>query len=111
MRLTVADGAISVVGDSEFPVNKGALCIKGWLAAETLGDTGRLQTPLVRNSRGVLMPASWDDALERIANGIHATQAKFGVRRMGPSAPSASPALPKNTSSAPHACSAKRRAP
>ncbi len=83
MRLTVADDAISVVGDSEFPVNKGALCIKGWLAAETLADQSRLRTPLVRNSRGVLMPASWDDALDRIADGIHAAQAKFGVDAVG----------------------------
>lgn len=83
MRLSVAGDAISVVGDREFPVNKGALCIKGWLAAETLADHSRVRTPLVRNSRGVLVAATWDDALDRIADGIHAAQAQFGVDAVG----------------------------
>ncbi|MEP6999774.1 MAG: molybdopterin oxidoreductase family protein [bacterium] len=83
MRMTVTDDSMSVVGDHDFPVNKGALCIKGWLAAETLAHPGRLQTPLVRNARGVLMPATWDDALDYIATGIQAAQAKYGVDAVG----------------------------
>ena len=33
-------------GDAAFPVNKGALCIKGWTAAATLAHPDRLTTPL-----------------------------------------------------------------
>ena len=35
----------------DFPVNKGALCIKGFTAHETLAHADRLRTPLVRNDR------------------------------------------------------------
>lgn len=57
MRLTLDADTVRMVGDGAFPVNKGALCIKGWLAAETLTHPGRLTSPLIRNARGVLMPA------------------------------------------------------
>ena len=30
------DGRLTIEGDREFPVNAGALCVKGWTAAETL---------------------------------------------------------------------------
>src|SRR5258708_37746123 len=83
MRRTFADAAVTIVGDPDFPVNKGALCIKGWTAAETLAHPDRLHTPLVRNTRGNLTPATWDDALDRIADGIRATQARHGVDAVG----------------------------
>src|SRR6476659_8515677 len=83
MRLSVADDVVSVEGNRDFPVNKGALCIKGWTAAETLRHPSRLLTPLVRNARGVLTPASWDDVLDRIADGIHTTQASYGRDAVG----------------------------
>ncbi len=83
MRLTVADGVAHVEGDALFPVNKGALCIKGWTALETIAHPERLLTPLVRNARGVLTAASWADALDRITDGIRATQARYGVDAVG----------------------------
>ena len=83
MRLAVADDAVTVAGDPDFPVNKGALCIKGWTAAETLAHPDRLRTPLVRNAQGILVAASWDDALDRIADGIHVTQATYGADAVG----------------------------
>jgi len=83
MRLSVADDVVSVEGNRDFAVNKGALCIKGWTAAETLRHPSRLLTPLVRNARGVLAPASWDDALDRIAEGVRATQACYGADAVG----------------------------
>jgi len=83
MRLSVADDVVSVEGNRDFAVNKGALCIKGWTAAETLRHPSRLLTPLVRNARGVLAPASWDDALDRISEGVRATQACYGADAVG----------------------------
>ena len=36
MLLGNDDGRVTVSSNSEFPVNKGALCIKGWTSAEAL---------------------------------------------------------------------------
>jgi assimilatory nitrate reductase catalytic subunit len=72
-----------VAGDAEFPVNKGALCIKGFTAADTLGHPERLRTPLVRDEHGVLAPASWEEALGRIAVGIRDVQHRHGLSAVG----------------------------
>src|SRR5881628_941569 len=79
VRVGAVDGAMAIAGDTEFPVNRGALCIKGFTATETLDHPERLRSPLVRNRAGVLAPASWDEALDRIAAGIRATQASHGA--------------------------------
>jgi len=83
IRLGGLDGMPSVTGDAAFPVNKGALCIKGFTAAETLAHPDRLRTPLLRNDLGALEPASWDDALERIAAGIRGVQQRHGPDAIG----------------------------
>jgi assimilatory nitrate reductase catalytic subunit len=83
IRLGEADGVVSVTGDAGFPVNKGALCIKGFTAADTLGHPDRLLTPLVRDAHGVLAPASWDEALDRVAEGVRRTQAGHGRDAVG----------------------------
>src|SRR3954463_9866372 len=78
------DGTIDLVGREDFPVNRGGLCIKGASAAELLGHPERLTAPLVRDSREApLRVASWDDALDRIAAAIIATQARHGRDAVG----------------------------
>ena len=63
----------------EFPVNRGALCRKGWSAAGLYGSRERLTSPLVRDRRtGEWSAVSWDDALDRVADGIRAAQARGG---------------------------------
>jgi assimilatory nitrate reductase catalytic subunit len=54
------DGA--VVGDTAHPANAGRLCSKGAALDRTLGEAGRLLTPLIRGR-----PASWDSALDLMA--------------------------------------------
>ena len=83
MKLSGAGAGPSITANDEFPVNKGALCIKGWTAAETLGHPDRLLTPLVRNSAGELAPATWDEALSSITQAIEATQAGYGKDAVG----------------------------
>jgi len=78
-----AGARVEVEGDPAFVVNKGALCIKGWTAAELLSHRDRLLHPLVRDDRGELVRATWDQALERIAEGIRATQARHGRDAVG----------------------------
>ena len=83
ITLDAAEGAPRVAGNPEFPVNRGALCIKGFTAADTLEHPDRLRTPLVRDAAGCLVSASWDEALDRIASGIRATQERHGRDAVG----------------------------
>ncbi|WP_418001406.1 molybdopterin oxidoreductase family protein [Luteitalea pratensis] len=72
-----------LAGDGDFPVNRGALCIKGWTSAGALAHADRLTSPLVRNAEGALAPATWDEALDRIADAIRALQARYGKDAIG----------------------------
>ncbi|GAA4661487.1 molybdopterin oxidoreductase family protein [Streptomyces chumphonensis] len=52
----------------DLPPNRGGLCAKGRTAAELLSPAHRLTTPLVRRAPGApLEPATWDEALARVA--------------------------------------------
>jgi len=72
-----------VTGGSDFPVNKGALCVKGWTAAATLNHTERLLTPLARNGDGKLSPVSWEEALDRVTQAFKQTQSDHGRDAVG----------------------------
>jgi assimilatory nitrate reductase catalytic subunit len=68
----------------QFPTNRGGLCQKGWTSTELLYHPERLRTPLVRDDRrAALRPASWDEALERIALNIGRIQERYGRDAMG----------------------------
>jgi len=77
MTVEVRDGVAAARGDASFGVNAGELCMKGFSAAETLGHPERLLHPLVRRD-GVLVEASWDDALDAAADGFRAIAAAKG---------------------------------
>ena len=63
----------------DFPTNRGGLCRKGWTAATLLDSPDRLLGPLLRDGKDTpLRPASWDEALDRIASGIRAIQGEAG---------------------------------
>jgi assimilatory nitrate reductase catalytic subunit len=70
-------------GDPEFPVNQGALCIKGWTAARLLRHPERLAQPQVRNADGTFASVSWDEALGRIAGSIGDVQREHGRDAVG----------------------------
>jgi assimilatory nitrate reductase catalytic subunit len=67
-----------IQGNQNFSVNRGALCVKGWTAAETLSHPDRLLRPLRRNARGALTPVSWDEALETAAHAFGRVQKNYG---------------------------------
>ena len=83
MLLAGPPGETQVKADPVCPVNKGALCIKGWTSAETLHHPERLLTPLVRNQAGELAPASWDEALSRVVDTFHLAQSSHGRDAVG----------------------------
>ncbi|MFE4017631.1 molybdopterin oxidoreductase family protein [Streptomyces sp. NPDC059101] len=82
---TGADGpAVEVVARTSFPVNRGALCGKGRTAPELLAPGARLASPLVRDpATGELVPADWDTALDRVADGLRRAGAAYGRDAVG----------------------------
>ena len=77
------DGRLSIAGDPEFPVNAGALCLKGFTAGDTLAHPERLIAPLVRNAAGQLTPTTWEDAIDKVASGLRLLQRKHGRDAIG----------------------------
>ncbi|MEV0375418.1 molybdopterin oxidoreductase family protein [Streptomyces sp. NPDC050636] len=84
MGLRPAGPGVQVVERTAFPVNRGALCGKGRTAPELLAPGARLATPLVRDAAtGALEPATWDVALDRVADGLRSTGAAYGRDAVG----------------------------
>ncbi|MBM7439262.1 molybdopterin oxidoreductase family protein [Streptomyces sp. HB132] len=83
LRPVTDGGVVEVVERTEFPVNRGALCGKGRTAPAVLAAGVRLTEPLVRDAGGELAPASWDEALRRIADGLGNTRAEHGADAVG----------------------------
>src|SRR5262245_42156190 len=83
--MTLHPGAAGLsVEARDFSANRGKLCPKGWTAAELLSHPDRLQTPLLRDRKaGRLRPASWDEALERIASRVLQIQEQHGKNAVG----------------------------
>ena len=70
MYLQVLDGVIvGVLPAKEHPVSQGKLCIKGWNASAFVHHSERLTTPLIRRG-DCLEPATWDEALSLVAEGL-----------------------------------------
>ncbi len=87
MNLTpVPDGdggsVVEVTERADFPVNRGALCGKGRTAPALLSSRVRLTSPLIRTD-GELRPAGWDEALDRIAEGLSRTRTEHGPDACG----------------------------
>ncbi|MFJ8190686.1 molybdopterin oxidoreductase family protein [Streptomyces sp. NPDC096094] len=78
-----ADGTVEVTERADFPVNRGALCGKGRTAPALLSSRVRLTSPLVRSGDGTLVPASWEEALGRIAGNLARTRAEHGADALG----------------------------
>ena len=76
-------GELQVRADEEFPVNRGQMCIKGFTSAALIDHPQRLRTPLLRGEDGRLAPASWDAALDFIAQRITELQKKHGAASVG----------------------------
>lgn len=72
------------VGSRDFPTNRGGLCQKGWTSADLLTSPDRLRTPLVRDRRtDPFRPATWEDAIDRIACAIEGSQQAHGRDSVG----------------------------
>ncbi|MFF6999196.1 molybdopterin-dependent oxidoreductase [Streptomyces sp. NPDC008313] len=84
MNLTPAPGGgVELTERTDFPVNRGALCGKGRTAPALLSSAVRLTSPLVRSADGVLEPAGWPEALDRIADGLTRAREDHGPDACG----------------------------
>jgi len=79
LDLHVKDGHVVKVGTRiGAPVSEGNLCVKGRFAFDFVDHPDRLKVPLVRDGNGELVEATWDEALDRCAEGIRGVKAKHG---------------------------------
>ncbi len=70
-------GAITT-GDPDHPANFGKLCSKGFALGETLRLEGRLLKPMMRHTSGALRQATWDQALDKVAQSFADIVARDG---------------------------------
>lgn len=75
-------GMARVTGDPNFPVNNGQLCIKGWTADALLEHPRRVRTPQLRE-RGEWREATWDEALDFVAQKLIDVRAAHGANANG----------------------------
>lgn len=68
---------IKVSGVEGAEPNRGSLCVKGRFGFDFVHSPDRLTTPLIREGDD-FRPASWDEALERVAAGFMDIKAHYG---------------------------------
>jgi len=79
LTVHLKDGAaVGLTPATEYPVNLGMACPKGWEALAVLNATDRATTPLLRNKRGELEPVDWPTALQTFTTRLKGVQAEHG---------------------------------
>ena len=76
--LSKGDKLVGVLPAMDGPANEGALCVKGQFAFGFVQHDDRLKTPMVRDEDGKLHATSWDNALDRAAEGLRAVVERHG---------------------------------
>lgn len=72
--------ALNLSPDSDYPVNRGMACPKGWEALSVLDAPDRATVPLARDRRSGRADAiPWEEAIRRFIEGIQAVQARHGA--------------------------------
>ena len=83
LELHSKDGEIKKVGTTiGAPVSEGNLCVKGRFAFDFVDHPDRLKVPLIRNESGELVEASWDEALDRCAEGLSGVKERHGAQAL-----------------------------
>jgi formate dehydrogenase alpha subunit len=83
MELRIVDGAIAEIRGLPGPsATRGLLCVKGRFGFDFIGHEDRLKQPLIRRD-GKLVPATWDEALDTIANRLSEIKQKHGADAIG----------------------------
>ncbi len=81
--LNVKDNQVlKVTTDKDLGVNKGWTCVKGRFGFDYIHSPDRLTEPLIREGEK-FRPASWDEALDRVAEGLKKVKADHGPEAIG----------------------------
>jgi assimilatory nitrate reductase catalytic subunit len=79
LKIHIRDGeAVNLTPDTEYPVNLGMACPKGWEALRVLKADDRATTPYLRDAHGKLRPVEWDAAMRTFCDRFKAIQQKHG---------------------------------
>ncbi len=86
LRAKVRDGVVvKLEGNPDHPHSRGKLCPKGNAGIMALYDPDRLKTPMMRvgeRGEGTFRKASWDEALDYVAEGMKKIKEKYGPQAM-----------------------------
>ena len=79
IKVTAEDGILTHVDDDPDNLSsKGLLCVKGRFGTAFVNHADRLTTPLIRGPEG-LQPATWEEALDLVAEKFAEHQGAFGA--------------------------------
>jgi anaerobic selenocysteine-containing dehydrogenase len=70
--------AVALTPTTNYPVNMGMACPKGWEALTVLKSDDRATTPLLRNEQGKLQPTDWHTAATTFTTRMKAIQEEHG---------------------------------
>jgi predicted molibdopterin-dependent oxidoreductase YjgC len=74
---------VRVSSETEAGLNKGNLCVKGRFGLGYADAVDRVSTPLVRDAKGQLQPASWEAALKLVSDKISTARKANGGQVVG----------------------------
>lgn len=74
---------VGIKGNKDYPVNRGRLGPKGENQWWANNSPDRLSTPLIRNSSGILVQASWEDAYSLLVEKMREQLEKAGPKSVG----------------------------
>lgn len=83
--LSKGDKIIGIHPAMDGAANEGALCVKGQFAFDFVQHSERLKTPLVRGDDGKLHETTWEEGLDRAAEGLrralqeHGRESWYGI--------------------------------
>ena len=75
---TIDREILSIVGDKKNPFSEGHVCPKAMALKDLYDDPDRIKMPLEKTASG-WREISWNDALDKVANGLFEIQQKHGV--------------------------------
>ena len=73
---------LKVTSDRDLGVNRGWTCVKGRFGFDYIHSPDRLKEPLIRKD-GTFQPASWDETLNMVAEGLEKVKSKYGSDAIG----------------------------
>lgn len=80
LSVHMKDGqAVNLTPRTQYPVNLGMACPKGWEALTPLAAPDRATVPLLRNAEGILHPVNWDEAMRTFVEKFKAIQKRHGA--------------------------------